>query len=143
MSINRYFFVSNTRLKDNTIYPRVPKNRLTESGLEDNTTPRICVGKSIIGCLASVGSYTKRKRLYLYQCFVDSDSVIQPTEKQVNDSIWTGEEWIVAPATMELVTILHVKKENICEKYYKYIIEDKRSMGFYHTEMIQYEPFSM
>ena len=62
--------------------------------------------KSIIGCLASVGSYTKRKRLYLYQCFVDSDSVIQPTEKQVNDSIWTGEEWIVAPATMELVTIL-------------------------------------
>ena len=56
MSINRYFFVSNTRLKDNIIYPRVPKNRLTESGLEDNTTPRICVSKSIIGCLASVGS---------------------------------------------------------------------------------------
>lgn len=35
--LNKYYFVSNTKLKDEVLKPRIPQNRLTKSGREDNT----------------------------------------------------------------------------------------------------------
>lgn len=138
MNLKRYFFVSKTRLKDNILYPRIPDNRLTRNGLEESVTKRICVSQSLIGCLHSTEIYYFCKTIYLYSCLIDSNKVIQPSEKQVNDVIWTGEEWIVEPVEMKLVTILHVKKELISDTYCKYIIQDKKSDGFYKTEMCQH-----
>lgn len=30
--LNKYYFVSNTKLKDEVLKPRIPQNRLTKSG---------------------------------------------------------------------------------------------------------------
>lgn len=136
--INKYYFVSKKRLTNVIIKPRVPKNRLTESGREDNKTERICVSKSIFGCLYSTAIYQNRKRIYLYYCEVDNKNVIQPTEKQVNDGKYTGEEWIICPVTMKLETILHITSEKITNDYIKYIIKDKDTIGFYRMEIVEH-----
>lgn len=136
--MSKYYFISNRRLREEILYPRIPRNRLTESGREDNKTPRICVSKSIIGCLQSTSTYETRKILYLYSCEVEDKFVIQPTERQVSDAKFTGEEWIISPAKFSLETILHISKENITEDYIKYIIKDKESLGFFHLELVQH-----
>lgn len=136
--LNKYYFVSNTKLKDEVLKPRIPQNRLTKSGREDNTTPRICVSKSIIGCLQSTNTYISKKRLYLYSCEVDSNDVIQPKERQVRDAKFTGEEWITIPTKFNLESILHITKETLTKDYVKYIIKDKDSIGFFHLTFVEH-----
>lgn len=136
---NRYYFVSKEKLKNNIIKPRIPINRLTLSGREDNKTRRICVSKSILGCLHSTEIYANRKRIYLYYCEVNPENIIQPTSAQVSDAKFTGEEWIVVDTEMILVTVLHVTKEYISDEYIKYTIKDKDSAGFYHLDIITHK----
>ena len=136
--LNKYYFVSNTKLKDEVLKPRIPQNRLTKSGREDNTTPRICVSKSIIGCLQSTNTYISKKRLYLYYCEVDSNYVIQPKERQLRDAKFTGEEWITIPTEFTLESILHITKETLTKDYVKYIIKDKDSIGFFHLTFVEH-----
>jgi hypothetical protein len=120
-----YYFVSNKNFDGQILHPRIPKNRLTEKGVEDSIIPRICVSKSLIGCIQSTEIYPKYKRIYVHTC--DSNNIIQPTRKQVNDSYLFGEEWILEPVKMELFTVLHVTKEIINEQYskWKFMSEDE------------------
>lgn len=137
--INKYYFVSKKRLKNNTISPRIPQNRLTLSGKEDNKTKRICVSKSILGCLHSTNIYATNKRIYLYNCIVDTKFVVQPSEKQVSDAKLTGEEWIICDTKMNLEMILHVKNTDINDEYIKYTIKDKDSDGFFNISIIEHK----
>jgi DNA-directed RNA polymerase specialized sigma54-like protein len=124
-----YFFVSSRSLNNKILQPRIPKNRLTKDSREDNITPRICVSKSLLGCIESTDIYSKYNRIYVHIC--DSNSVIQPTREQVNDSYLLGEEWIIKPTEMKLFTILHVNKEIINEQYSKWnFINKDESMSF-------------
>lgn len=137
--MNNYYFISDKRIENEVLYPRVPHNRLTVRGLEENKTPRICVSKSILGCLKSTGLYQNRKILYLYLCYAHTKDVKQPCRDEVNDSIWTGEEWVLVPVEMHLLTVLHVSKQPISQNYCKYIIEDKKSDGYYKIEICEFD----
>lgn len=138
--IHKYFHVSPRRLQDAYLIPRVPQNRLTYDGREENKTPRICVCQNISGCLvAGCTTYQDKKTFYLYSCEKESGTVAQPTIKQVSDAYFTGEEWILEPTLFKLETILHVTKEIINEEYSKYIVCDKTSDGFYRMEFISYD----
>lgn len=60
------------------------------------------MSQSINGCLTAIGSrFDLGDTVYIHQC--ESDMALQPTEKQVNDVHFTGEQWIVEPVTMTLV----------------------------------------
>lgn len=138
--IHKYFHVSPRRLENPYLIPRVPQNKLTYDGREDNTIPRICVCQNISGCLvAGCTSYQEKKTFYLYSCEKESGLVAQPTIKQVYDAYFTGEEWILEPTLFQLETILHVTKEIINKEYSKYIVCDKRNGGFYRMEFISYD----
>jgi hypothetical protein len=89
-----YYFVSKQNFNGQILYPRVPENRMT---CEDADTPRICVSKSINGCLSAVGVFGEDE-VYVHWC--ESSNVIQPTVDQVPDCPFTGEEWIVEPVVM-------------------------------------------
>ena len=131
-----YFFVSNKKFDNGTILnPRIPQNRLTIKGTEDFLTPRVCICKSIIGALNSTEIYDKHKTIYVYTC--NPNSVITPTEKQVSDCIFTGEEWSLEPVVLNLFTILYVSKETLSDNIIEWKFKDKKSIGFYNFKLYQ------
>lgn len=52
--MNNYYFASDVNFDGKTLYPLIPKRRMQ---LENNTIKRICVSKSIVGCLTAIGGY--------------------------------------------------------------------------------------
>jgi hypothetical protein len=100
--------------------PRIPKNI---SSSEDDIIPRVCVSKSLKGCLESTDIYRKHKRIYVHTC--NSNNIIQPLGNQVHDAYLFGEEWILEPVEMKLFTILYINKVIINEQYSKWILKDK------------------
>lgn len=118
-----YFFVSTKNFNNQILIPKIPDNRLTKSGQEDNITPRICVSKSLLGCIKSTELYAKYKRIYVHNC--ESNQVIQPTQKQVNDAYLFGEEWIVKPVEMKLFVVLHIQRNIINNQYSEWKFKNK------------------
>ena len=103
IDINIYYFASDVNFDGKILYPRIPKNRMTT---EENTIQRICVSKSIIGCLTAIGGFDIGDVVYIHQC--QSNKVYQPTTKEVADSCFTGEEWILEPVKMKLFTTIKI-----------------------------------
>lgn len=133
--LHKYYFVSTRRFKSGTlIFPRIPDNRLTRSGKENNAIPRICVSQSIQGCIESVQAYF-HKRIYLYSFTVDSSLVMQPSERDVSDANMTGEEWLLEPHIIEFITTLHNDVHPICKNWSRCDIHDSPSIGFYSIEV--------
>lgn len=99
----RYYFVSTQNFDDKILYPRIPKNRMVN---EDEDIERICVSQSIDGCLVAT-YYDVGDIIYVHTC--ESDKVITPTEEQVKDAPFTGEQLILEPVKMELFMKLKIK----------------------------------
>lgn len=97
----KYYFVSDKNLDGETLYPRVPTNRMK---IEDCWTPRICVSQSINGCLSAIGAVATNKIYYVHEC--ESESVKQPLPKYVPDVCFTGEIWITKPVEMKLFMVI-------------------------------------
>jgi hypothetical protein len=131
-----YYFVSGKSFNNKLLYPKIPKNKANR---EDYITPRICVSKSLIGCLESTDIYTKNKRIYVHTC--NSDFVIQPTNKQVEDAYLFGEEWILEPVKMELFTTLYVQKEIINEQYSIWKFKNKNDIISFSITGFDYSRF--
>jgi len=93
-----YYFVSNKNFDGQTLYPRIPKNRMCN---EDEGIERICVSQSIDGCLIAT-YYVVGDIVYVHTCEPNYDKVITPSIKQVEDSPFTGEQWIIEPVKMNL-----------------------------------------
>lgn len=121
-----YYFVSTKSFNNKILQPKIPKNKASS---EDYITPRICVSKSLLGCLESTDIYTKHKRVYVHTC--NSNNIIQPSYKEVNDAYLFGEEWILESVEMKLFTILYIEKEIINEQYSKWkFINKDESVSF-------------
>ena len=60
---------------------------------EDKTIKRICVSKSIDGCLCAVGGFQVGDIVNVYR-IIDKTKTFTPPIKLVPDVIFTGEEWI-------------------------------------------------
>lgn len=134
-----YFFVSSKNFNNKILTPRIPKNRLTKNGKEDNIVPRICVSKSLLGCIESTEVYGNYKRIYVHTC--QSIKVTQPSLNQVNDAYLFGEEWILEPVEMKLFTILYMKKEIINEHYSKLTFRNKDETILFFTVRFDYKRF--
>ena len=94
-----YYFASKQNFDGKVLEPRIPQHKYDS---EDSETSRICVSQSVNGCLTAIGSrFDLGDKVYIHQC--ESDNVIQPTVEQVKDVHFTGEEWILEPATMVLI----------------------------------------
>lgn len=77
------------------MHPRVPNNKLTKKGVENNTIPRICFSNSIFGALAAIEP-RQGDEMYVHipinpQKIILNKDVI----KYVPDAINTGETWIL------------------------------------------------
>jgi len=101
-----YYFISDKNFDKQTLHPTIPFSKMNK---EDGITKRICVSKSINGCLSAIqpmlnGIY------YVHWC--DSNCVIQPTLDQVPDTPFTGEEWIIEPTIMNLFMTIKIKSQH-------------------------------
>lgn len=106
---DQYYFLSDKYLQ--TITPRVPDNRLTRRGYEDNKTERICVAPSIEQCLFSIGIYNKEiKRFYVYRPSKSDYIHHVPTEEEVPDINITDELWLLEPVNLTLMGIIETNK---------------------------------
>lgn len=90
---------------ENYIKPSIPRNTMKD---EDNTTPRICVAKSVLECVNGLGIMGKLRRccnnyveageingkeVYPVIILTFQEKLYQPI-KEVPDAISTGEYWI-------------------------------------------------
>lgn len=101
-----YYFVSDKNFDKETLYPIIPFSRMKK---EDSKTKRICVSKSINGCLSAI--QPNLNGIYYVHC-CESDNVIQPSIDQVPDSPFTGEEWIIKPVIMNLFIKIKIMSQH-------------------------------
>lgn len=78
--------------------PRVPKYTMP---YEDKETKRVCVCKSINGCLCAIGGFDIGDIINVYEVY-NYEHVISPTAEQVQDVMFTGEEWILDTVKIKL-----------------------------------------
>jgi hypothetical protein len=97
--MDNYYFVSSTNFDNEILHPRIPENRMKN---ENSIKERICVSKSINGCLSALGKLEFDEILYVHTCQADSRNVMQPSIQDVEDSPLTGEEWIITSTQMKL-----------------------------------------
>jgi len=93
----QYYFISKQNHDGKTLEPLIPKNRMRD---EDN---------KIAGCLTAIHILKEGNYVYIHSC--ESDSVIQPTIKQVPDVQLTGELWIIEPVKMTLISKIKITKK--------------------------------
>ena len=121
-----YYFVSNQNFNEKIIIPRVPENIASH---EDNISKRICVSKSLLGCIISLWSLiTTWDEVYVHQCC--SSNVITPLKRKVHDGYLTGEEWILEPVKMKLDTILYIRKRIINDQYSEWLFTNDANISF-------------
>ena len=98
------YFISEKKLENLTLTPRVPRNFLTKNGYEDSETPRVSFAPSIDGCLAGLSQNLDDKEFYVYQPVdISKCEVYKPNTKAVPDSEITGELWITNPVELKQV----------------------------------------
>lgn len=100
----KLYFISESDIDGETLKPRVPKNYLTESGYEDNETPRICFTDDPGKCLTALSQNVSGKTFHVYE---PDDSAKQnlykPNSKAVPDQKITNEMWVTEPTTIHKV----------------------------------------
>lgn len=116
-----YFATTEDMGKKIILKPRIPESiTLTGDSAENNKIKRICVSKSIHGCLLAISaSISIDDIVYIYQCNKNQNEVIQPTINDVYDSPITGEEWLLTDTKFILFMKIKIIKEE------KLIINEK------------------
>ena len=92
------------------LIPSIPSNYLTDKGYEDNTTPRVCVARSINECIIGKGDLKVNTKLYVYSP-TEKYEIYRPSEKEVPDCSVTGELWIKEYVLVKCIGIIEVTKE--------------------------------
>ena len=100
----KLYFISESDIDGETLKPRVPKNYLTESGYEDNTTPRICFSDDPGKNLTALSQNVEGKIFYVYEPDETArQNLYKPNSKAVPDQEITNEMWITEPTTIHKV----------------------------------------
>jgi hypothetical protein len=94
------------------LFPRIPKNHLTETGIEDNKTPRISLSKSIGGALKGLSRNVCDEILFVYEIvnkedvkFLDSFEIID----KVPDAYLTEELWVLDFIELNLIKAIEIE----------------------------------
>lgn len=100
----KLYFISESDIDGETLKPRVPKNYLTESGYEDNTTPRICFSDDPGKNLTALSQNVEGKTFYVYEPDETArQNLYKPNSKAVPDQEITNEMWVTEPTTIHKV----------------------------------------
>ena len=90
-----------------TLIPRIPKNSMTRTGLEDPVNKRVCFGQSVKGALSAVPHGQLGDVMYIYMpTSIDKRFVYHPTPEQVPWVSFTHEVWYTAPVSVKKVGAL-------------------------------------
>lgn len=105
------YHLSADKLEETILYPRIPETAV--DCYEDTQTLRVCFSESIDGALSAlqgdVGMYYVYTPKDISKCFI-----YHPTEKEVFDSPYTKEVWILN--AVELVCIGVIENKGITSK---------------------------
>lgn len=103
------YFISEKKLDDTSMLPRVPKNFFTENGYEDAETPRVSFAPSVDECLAGLSQNVEDKTFYVYEPIdISKCEMAKPDSKAVPDSSITNELWCLNAVDVKQVGKIHV-----------------------------------
>lgn len=102
----RFFHLSPTLLSP-VLSPRIPNNKLTQIGVEDSITPRVCFAPTVDQCLLAIHN-SENESYYVYEPLYYSElKLITSYElrkhKSVPDVSVTQECWSTVPVKLCLV----------------------------------------
>ena len=103
------YFISEKQLDGTKISPRVPSNYMTKNGYEDSTTPRICMSRSIEGCLRAMSANIEGKTFYVYTPSKEVN-IYEPALNQVPDCAVTHEVWVKEHVVLKCIGTVEVGK---------------------------------
>lgn len=101
---NKLYFISERKIENNILYPRIPNNYFTENKYEDDKHKRVCLCKNVEKCLTALSKNCKDLLFYVY--VVEDTSkyqIYKPNTKEVPDSKITEELWILTPVKIKLI----------------------------------------
>lgn len=91
--------------EDNNLTVLTPKIPECATSIYENiSTPRVCFGKSISGCLSALQDLPNTK-YYVYTPIENIDT-ITPSIEQVSDAKATGEVWTLNPVKVKCIGII-------------------------------------
>lgn len=112
------YFLSVSNMDKKYLYPRIPKNFMTDNGYEDNHTKRVCFSTSIDGCLRAL---SKKPDPILYVHQPDGEyEIYKPSKDEVPDVFITNEVWITESVKLKCIGSIR-------------IVGDKGDSGFKYT----------
>ena len=106
ITYSHLFHISIKNMHGKVLKPRIPDNEYVKWGIEDGTTPRVSVSRTVKGCVRGIGRFQVGQELIVhevdlsYQGDIDGN-LVQPTRKQVPDCHLTGELWITIPVRLK------------------------------------------
>ena len=101
------YHLSDRDLTGVTLYPRVPKNTLTEQGYEDGKTPRVSLSETIDGSLIGLSQALHGKKLFVHEV-VNDVKTKKPNMREVPDVMHTKEIWALEPVSLRKVREIQV-----------------------------------
>ena len=108
---NIIYHLSSEILKSTILHPRIPETAV--DCYEDTQTPRVCFSESIDGALSALQGDVGRYYVYspkdISKCFI-----YRPTEKEVFDSPYTKEVWVLN--SVELICIGIIENRGVTSK---------------------------
>lgn len=114
----RFLHLSEQELSGQTLVPRIPSNRLTDNGLEDNTVARVSFAPSVSQCLMAM--YSEQDILYVYEPemyghlkIVENHDIVQG--RLVPDAKLTGELWVTTPVKLKRIGVIVVEDWTMME----------------------------
>lgn len=101
----KLYFLSQKDMDKEILHPRIPNNKLTRNGEEENKTPRVCFSKSIDGSLVGITGELTGEEFYVYMA---DESYTKPkikyiTNKEVPDQSYTDEVWILNDVKLKCI----------------------------------------
>ena len=93
----KLYHISEKNLDGQILHPRIPDNFLTIQGYEESKTARICLSKSIDGCLIAMSANLKNKvfNVYLIDESYATPSIKEISNNEVPDQSLTEEVWVL------------------------------------------------
>ena len=129
-NIKKLYCVSQVKLDDIILEPRVPNNFMTKNKFEDYITRRVCFSKTIDGCLSALSMNLDNKKLYVYILDnISKHDIYEPSIEEVPDCKITHEVWCLDPCTVIYYKTILVTGSY--DKEYKYIYGNGKIASLY------------
>lgn len=114
----RFLHLSEQELSERTLFPRIPRNRLTENGLEEGTIARVSFAPTVDQCLMAMYGgtdilYVYEPEMYGHLRIVENKDIVK--ECLVPDARLTGELWVTTPVKLKRIGVIVVEDWTLME----------------------------